>query len=132
MLFSKQNAVRNTETMQFPIEQLLAAYNDQAPLSQAATIPASWYTDPRIAELERANVFSKTWQLVARTERRSASAEHECGDDVFCGHAGSNGRCETRAIGGAAGDAEPRKFLRRGTLTNHEQLATKPRRHEVS
>jgi choline monooxygenase len=53
--------------MQFPITQLLSAYDDQAPLSQAATIPASWYTDPRIAELERASVFSKTWQLVGRT-----------------------------------------------------------------
>ena len=55
--------------MQTSIEQILAIYNDRAPLSEASTIPAPWYVDPRIAELERLNVFSKTWQLVARTEQ---------------------------------------------------------------
>jgi choline monooxygenase len=51
------------------IESILSIYDDQAPLSQASTIPAPWYTDPRIAELERLSVFSKTWQLVARTDQ---------------------------------------------------------------
>jgi len=54
--------------MQSSIEQILSSYDDHAPLSQASTIPAAWYVDPRIAELERLNVFSKTWQLVARTD----------------------------------------------------------------
>src|SRR5208283_4187565 len=54
------------------IEQILLSYDDHAPLSQASTIPASWYFDPRIAELERLNVFSKSWQLVARTEQVKA------------------------------------------------------------
>jgi choline monooxygenase len=49
------------------IEQILASYDDHAALAHASTIPGSWYTDVRIAELERLNVFSKTWQLVART-----------------------------------------------------------------
>src|SRR5246500_1482969 len=51
------------------IEQILSSYNDRAPLSEAFTIPAAWYVDPRIAELERLNVFSKTWQLVGRTSQ---------------------------------------------------------------
>ncbi len=51
--------------MQTSIEQILSSYDDRAPLSQASTIPAAWYVDPRIAELERLSVFSKTWQLVA-------------------------------------------------------------------
>jgi choline monooxygenase len=51
------------------VEQILSSYNAAAPLSQAATIPAGWYIDPRIAELERLAVFSKTWQLVARAEK---------------------------------------------------------------
>jgi choline monooxygenase len=55
--------------MQTSIEQILANYDDRAPLSQASTIPAAWYVDPRIAELERLSVFSKTWQLAARTEQ---------------------------------------------------------------
>jgi choline monooxygenase len=54
--------------MQPSIEQILSSYDDRAPLSQASTIPAAWYVDPRIADLERLSVFSKTWQLVARTE----------------------------------------------------------------
>ncbi len=55
--------------MQTSIEQILSSYDDRAPLSRASTIPAAWYVDPRIAELERLSVFSKTWQLVARTEQ---------------------------------------------------------------
>ena len=51
------------------LEQILSSYNECAPLAEASTIPASWYTDPRIAELERLNVFSRTWQLVARTDQ---------------------------------------------------------------
>jgi choline monooxygenase len=51
------------------IEQILSGYDDRAPLSQASTIPAAWYVDSRIAELERLSVFSKTWQLVARTDQ---------------------------------------------------------------
>jgi choline monooxygenase len=51
------------------VEHILSLYDDRAPLSQASTIPAAWYTDPRIAERERLNVFSKTWQLVARTDQ---------------------------------------------------------------
>jgi choline monooxygenase len=55
--------------MQSPLEQILSGYDDRAPLAQASTIPAAWYVDARIAELERLAVFSKTWQLVARTEQ---------------------------------------------------------------
>jgi choline monooxygenase len=55
--------------MQSSIDQILSVYDDHAPLSRASTIPAPWYVDPRIAELERLNVFSKTWQLVARTDQ---------------------------------------------------------------
>jgi choline monooxygenase len=55
--------------MQTSIEQILSSYDDRAPLAQASTIPAAWYVDPRIAELERLSVFSKTWQLVARTDQ---------------------------------------------------------------
>ncbi|HEY4903201.1 MAG TPA: aromatic ring-hydroxylating dioxygenase subunit alpha [Candidatus Sulfotelmatobacter sp.] len=51
------------------LDQILDAYDDQAPLAEASTIPAPWYVDPRIAELERMNVFGGTWQLVARTDQ---------------------------------------------------------------
>jgi choline monooxygenase len=54
-----------------PLKQILSSYNECARLSEASTIPASWYIDPRIAELERVNVFGRTWQLVARTDQLS-------------------------------------------------------------
>jgi choline monooxygenase len=61
--------------MQSSIEQILSSYDDGAPLAQASTIPGAWYTDPRIADLERLSVFSKTWQLVARTDQLKSSGQ---------------------------------------------------------
>ena len=46
------------------IQHVLSQYNDQLPLQEASTIPAPWYTDPRIAELERRTVFGANWQCV--------------------------------------------------------------------
>ncbi|HEY6177022.1 MAG TPA: SRPBCC family protein [Kofleriaceae bacterium] len=57
------------------LEQVLAAYDDTAPTERAWTIPASWYTDPRIAELERRAVWSRTWQLVGRAAQVAAPGE---------------------------------------------------------
>src|SRR6202167_6615486 len=57
------------------LENILASYDDGAPLAEASTIPAPWYIDARIAELERLQVFSKTWQLVARTEQVAAEGK---------------------------------------------------------
>jgi choline monooxygenase len=34
------------------------------PVERAATIPASWYVDPRFHDLDRAAVFAATWQHV--------------------------------------------------------------------
>src|ERR1700694_147751 len=51
------------------IEQIIASYNDSAPLTEASTIPAPWYVDPRIAELERQTVFSRTWQVMGRVDQ---------------------------------------------------------------
>ena len=53
---------------QTSLKDILASYNDRAPLSEASTIPAPWYVDPRIAELEEMTVFSKTWQVIGRAE----------------------------------------------------------------
>jgi len=51
------------------IAHILATYNDRAPLAEASTIPAPWYVDPRIADLEAKTVFSKSWQMVGRVEQ---------------------------------------------------------------
>ena len=49
------------------LSDLLAAYDDQAPLERAYTIPAAWYTDLRVADLERERVFGRVWHLAGRT-----------------------------------------------------------------
>ena len=54
---------------QSTIESVLASYDADASLSEASTIPSSWYVDSRIAELETNAVFSKTWQMVGRIEQ---------------------------------------------------------------
>ena len=51
------------------VQEILASYDDNAPLSEAYTIPAPWYVDARIAELERQTVFSKTWQVIGRIDQ---------------------------------------------------------------
>jgi len=51
------------------LENILASYNDRAQLAEASTIPAPWYVDSRIADLEAKTVFSKSWQLVGRSEQ---------------------------------------------------------------
>lgn len=53
--------------MESTLKEILASYNAAAALQDAYTIPAPWYTDARIAQLELQNVFSRTWQAVGRT-----------------------------------------------------------------
>jgi choline monooxygenase len=47
--------------------EIIEDYNPRAPLAEASTPPATWYTDPRILELERRTVFARSWQVVGRT-----------------------------------------------------------------
>ncbi|HET9295459.1 MAG TPA: Rieske (2Fe-2S) protein, partial [Candidatus Binatia bacterium] len=51
------------------LNQLIDSYDSNALLSEASTPPSSWYSDPRILELEQQTVFSRSWQLVARAEQ---------------------------------------------------------------
>jgi choline monooxygenase len=54
--------------MELSLEEILNLYNPDAPLEEAFTIPAEWYADPRMDELERRAVFGRTWQLMGRAE----------------------------------------------------------------
>jgi len=55
--------------MEQTLKEILASYNDKAPLAEAHTIPAAWYTDARVAALEGRNVFSRTWQAIGREDQ---------------------------------------------------------------
>jgi choline monooxygenase len=51
------------------LAEILASYNDAASLADAYTIPAGWYTDARVGDLERNTVFARNWQVVGRTDQ---------------------------------------------------------------
>ena len=55
--------------MERSVRDVVDLYNPHDPLEEAWTIPAPWYFDERIAALERASVFSSTWQVVGRTDQ---------------------------------------------------------------
>jgi phenylpropionate dioxygenase-like ring-hydroxylating dioxygenase large terminal subunit len=48
------------------VQDILNLYDPSLPLARASTIPAPWYRDPRIEELERNSVIKGTWQVVGR------------------------------------------------------------------
>src|ERR1700690_4458819 len=72
---SKEETMK-TEAMQAEImtgaasvADIVAGYDANSPLAEASTIPAPWYVDARIAELERQTVFSRSWQGMGRVEQ---------------------------------------------------------------
>jgi len=57
------------------LHSILGSYDANAPLPEASTIPAPWYVDSRIAELETRAVFGQTWQMVGRVEQVEAPGQ---------------------------------------------------------
>lgn len=53
--------------MEQTVQSILNSYTPDVPIAEAETISGPWYTDLRIAELERRHVFGGTWQMVGRT-----------------------------------------------------------------
>ena len=51
------------------LRELLGAFDPGLPLERARTIPASWYTDPELAQLERERVFRNCWLVVGRVDQ---------------------------------------------------------------
>ena len=51
------------------LNDIISGYDSNAPLAEAFTIPAPWYTDERVFELEKQTVFSRSWQVGARLDQ---------------------------------------------------------------
>jgi phenylpropionate dioxygenase-like ring-hydroxylating dioxygenase large terminal subunit len=58
------------------LAEIINRYERDAPLSQASTIPADWYLDPRILDLERRTLFARWWQLVGRIDQVERSGQY--------------------------------------------------------
>jgi choline monooxygenase len=51
------------------VKEIIERYNPNAPLPEAWSIPALWYVDPRILDLERQTVFARSWQIAGRADQ---------------------------------------------------------------
>lgn len=58
------------------IEFIIDSYDPSAPLERASTIPAAWYTDQSVFELEQRTVFSRSWQVAARVDQLQKSGDY--------------------------------------------------------
>jgi choline monooxygenase len=54
---------------QSTLETKLEAFRSDLTLARASTIPATWYSDPEIYELERRGVFHDSWQALGRADQ---------------------------------------------------------------
>jgi choline monooxygenase len=62
--------------MERSLEQIIELYDADAPLERASTIPAPWYTDSRVLELELRTVFRKSWLYAGRLDQVRAPGDY--------------------------------------------------------
>ncbi|HEX5732955.1 MAG TPA: aromatic ring-hydroxylating dioxygenase subunit alpha [Blastocatellia bacterium] len=62
--------------MEPSVREIIDSYDPHAPLAEAQTIPARWYVDPRIMELERQTLFARSWQIVGRADQVRAPGQY--------------------------------------------------------
>jgi phenylpropionate dioxygenase-like ring-hydroxylating dioxygenase large terminal subunit len=58
------------------LQQIVGRYRPETPLTHAATIPADWYVDSRVLELEQRTVFRRAWQVAGRLDDVHAPGEY--------------------------------------------------------
>jgi len=58
------------------LDTLISSYDPKAPLAEASTIPAAWYTDDRIYRLEQEAVFATSWQFTARADQLAVEGNY--------------------------------------------------------
>lgn len=58
------------------VSRILDSFDAHAPLAEAKTIEGAFYTDARIADLERRTVFSRSWQVAARADQVDAPGDY--------------------------------------------------------
>jgi choline monooxygenase len=61
--------LRKIESMKPSLREIVESYNPKAPLEEALTIPAPWYTDQSLYSLELQTVLANSWQLAGRVDQ---------------------------------------------------------------
>ena len=56
-------------SMKPSLKEIIDTYEARAPLAEASTIPAAWYTDEHVFRLEKQTVFGRSWQFAARVDQ---------------------------------------------------------------
>jgi choline monooxygenase len=83
------------QTVNDSLQKIINSYDPGEPLSQASTIPSSWYTDERLFEVERQTVFSHSWQFAARVDQLTNTGDYvttEVGGEPIVIVRGSDGQ----------------------------------------
>lgn len=60
--------------------QIIDSYNPNAALEEASTIPAPWYTDQSLYNLELHAVFANSWQLAGRVDQLREPGQYVTSD----------------------------------------------------
>jgi choline monooxygenase len=66
--------------MKASVREIIESYDPHASLAEAWTIPAPWYVDPRVLDLERRTVFSRSWQMVGRADQLREPGHYVTGE----------------------------------------------------
>ena len=62
------------------LQEIIGSYNPDAPLEEALTIPAPWYTDQTLHNLELQTVFASSWQLAGRVDQLREPGQYVTSD----------------------------------------------------
>jgi choline monooxygenase len=62
------------------LDAIIDSYARDAPLDRASTIPADWYVDPRVFDLECRTVFARSWQHAARADQLREPGQYVASD----------------------------------------------------
>ena len=66
--------------MKTSIQEIIGSYDSSVSLERAFTIPASWYTNQELYELELRNVFAQSWQFVCRLDQVESAGQYVTAD----------------------------------------------------
>jgi choline monooxygenase len=66
--------------MKASVREIIESYDPNASLGEAWTIPAPWYVDPRVLDLERRTVFSRSWQMMGRVDQLREPGQYVTGE----------------------------------------------------